>query len=260
MRVDMHNHTYLCNHASGTMDEYIQKAIENKIDIYGFSDHAPMKFDEAYRMKFSQMGLYESMVDEMRDKYKGKIEILKAYEVDYLENFMDERIFKTDVDYLIGSVHFLDGWGFDNPEFIGGWENREIDEIYKEYFSKISALAKSGKFDILGHIDLIKVFKFLPKQDIRILAKEALKEIKKASLVVELNSAGLRKPVGEIYPCENLLEEIASLDIAITLSSDAHSPTQVAQNYDKMLDLAKKFGYSKVAVFRGRDRELVDLK
>ena len=119
----------------------------------------------------------------------------------------------------------------------------------------------------MGHIkiledmdfDLIKVFKFLPKKDVRVLAKNALKAIKESGIVVELNSAGLRKPVGEIYPSDILLEEIANLDVNITLSSDAHSVEQVTQNYEKLLEKAKFFGYSKVAYFRQKDIEFINL-
>ena len=54
MRVDLHNHTTLCNHAEGTVDEYIQRAIELGIDEYGFSDHAPMNYDPKYRMDIAK--------------------------------------------------------------------------------------------------------------------------------------------------------------------------------------------------------------
>ena len=257
--VDLHNHTYLCNHATGTAMQYAKKAYENGIKIYGFSDHNPMNFDEKYRMDFSQMDFYEDMINEVKAEFKGKMEILLGYEVDFLPKFMSEEIFTRKVDYLIGSVHFLDGWGFDNPEFIGGWENRNIDEIYKEYFDKIALLCKSGKFQILGHFDLIKVFKFMPKKDVRILAKNALKAIKDSKIVVELNSAGLRKPIGEIYPSDILLEELANLGVSITFGSDAHSVEQVTQNYDKLLKKAKFFGYSKVAFFREKESEFINL-
>ena len=257
--VDLHNHTYLCNHATGSVSEYAKKAYENGIKIYGFSDHNPMNFDEKYRMSFSQMDFYEDMINEVKAEFKGKMEILLGYEVDFLENFMSGEIFKRKVDYFIGSVHFLDGWGFDNPEFIGGWENRNIDEIYKEYFDKIALLCKSGKFQILGHFDLIKVFKFMPKKDVRVLAKNALKAIKDSGIVVELNSAGLRKPIGEIYPSDILLEELANLGVSITFGSDAHAVEQVTQNYDKLLEKAKFFGYLKVAFFREKELEFINL-
>ena len=122
MRVDLHNHTTLCNHASGSSEEYILRAIELGIDVYGFSDHAPMNFDPKYRMDISQKALYEKEVLDLKAKYKNDINILLGYEVDYLDGYILDEVINAKVDYLIGSVHFLknknDMWGFDNPEFI----------------------------------------------------------------------------------------------------------------------------------------------
>jgi len=156
MHIDLHNHTTRCNHAEGTVDEYIQRAIELGIDIYGFSEHAPMDFDEHYRLKFEEMDAYVSDILGAKEKYKNDIDILLGYEVDWLQGHMDERVLHADVDYLIGSVHFIDKWSFDNPEFIGGWKERDTDEIWQAYFEATEAMAASGKFDIAGHFDLIR--------------------------------------------------------------------------------------------------------
>ena len=136
MIIDLHNHTILCNHAEGSMEEYIQAAIAKKIDVFGFSDHAPMNFDEAYRMGFHEMENYEKEVLALKDKYKEQIKILLAYEVDFLEGYIDERVFKRDVDYFIGSVHYLGSWGFDNPEFIGEYRTKNIDEVWERYIEE----------------------------------------------------------------------------------------------------------------------------
>jgi len=257
MRIDLHNHTARCNHAEGTVDEYIQRAIELGIDIYGFSEHAPMDFDPEYRLAFEEMQAYTDDVLTAKERYQNDIKILLGYEVDYLPGHMDERVLNAKVDYLIGSVHFIDKWSFDNPEFISGYKDRDIDEIWKAYFEATEAMAKSGKFDIVGHLDLIKVFKFMPKQDTRLLAKHALQAIKKANMVLELNTAGLRKPIGEVYPSRSLLEEAYDLDIPITFASDAHTVEQVGFGYDKVISLAKEVGYTKAVTFEQRDRELV---
>ena len=257
MRIDLHNHTTRCNHAEGTVDEYIQRAIELGIDIYGFSEHAPMDFDPGYRLAFEEMDAYTHDVLSAKERYKDDINILLGYEVDYLPGHMDERILSAKVDYLIGSVHFIDKWSFDNPEFIAGWNNKDIDEIWQAYFEATEAMAKSGKFDIVGHLDLIKVFKFIPKQDTRILAKDALLAIKKSNMVLELNAAGLRKPIGEIYPSRSLLEEAFALDIPITFGSDAHAVDQVGFAYKKVITLAKEVGYTKAVTFQDRDRQLI---
>ncbi len=257
MRIDLHNHTTRCNHAEGTVDEYIQKAIELGIDIYGFTEHAPMDFDQYYRLAFDEMEAYSSEILTARERYSDQIKILLGYEVDYLPGYMDNRILEARVDYLIGSVHFIGKWGFDNPEFIGGYKDRDIDEIWQAYFNATEAMAKTGYFDIVGHLDLIKVFKYMPTMDMRLLAGKALKAIKKSDMVLEINTAGLRKPVKEIYPSRLLLEEAYSLDIPITFGSDAHAVDQVGFAYDEAVELAKSVGYTKAVTFEQRDRELV---
>lgn len=258
MRIDLHNHTTRCNHAEGTVDEYIQRAISLGIDIYGFSEHAPMDFDPEYRLAFEEMEAYTNDILQAKEKYKDNIDILLGYEVDWLQNHMSEKVLNADVDYLIGSVHFIDKWSFDNPEFIGGWKNKDIDEIWKAYFEATEAMVKSGKFDIVGHLDLIKVFKFMPKQDIRLLAKDVLHAIKKNNMVLEINTSGLRKPVGEMYPSRGLLEEAYNLGIPITFSSDAHAVEQIGFGYELATTLAKDIGYTQAVTFKGRDRQLIN--
>lgn len=257
MRIDLHNHTTRCNHAEGTIDEYIQKAISLGMDIYGFSEHAPMDFDPKYRLAFEEMEAYTKDVLDAREKYKDDIKILLGYEVDWLQGHMSERVLNAEVDYLIGSVHFIDKWSFDNPEFIGGWKEKDIDEIWKAYFDATEAMANSGKFDVVGHLDLIKVFKFLPKKDIRLLAQASLAAIKKSNMVLEINTAGLRKPIGEMYPSRQLLEEAFALDIPITFSSDAHAVDQIGLGYDLATALAKDIGYTKAVSFTKRDKEMI---
>ena len=258
MRIDLHNHTTLCNHATGTINEYIQRAIELEVDIYGFSEHAPMYFDPYYRLSFENMKQYEQEILTYKEKYKDDIQILLGYEVDYLKGYIDDRVVNNrDVDYLIGSVHFLDKWGFDNPEFIGEYKNRDIDDIWQEYFDTIEAMAKTGYFNIVGHLDLIKVFKYLPKKDTRLIAQKALKAIKEANMVIELNGAGLRKPIKELYPSKELLEMAYEFNIPITFSSDAHSIEQIGFGYEKAITLAKSIGYTKAVTFKQREQELV---
>jgi histidinol-phosphatase (PHP family) len=241
------------------MFEYIEKAIKSGTEYFGFSDHAPMDFDPEYRMSFEQMQKYESAVLKLKEKYEDKIKILLGYEVDYLAGHMDKRIFDANVDYLIGSVHFLDGWGFDNPEFIGRYESEDIDEIWQQYFDAIEEMAKSGLFDIVGHFDLIKVFKFLPNKNILNIAKNALVAIKKADMVIEINMAGYRKPIAEAYPSYGLLQEAYKLDIPITFGSDAHKPQQVSLYEKEVVELAKSVGYKQCAIFKNRKRVMLDI-
>lgn len=257
MYIDLHNHTALCNHATGTIEEYVQTAITQKIDIFGFSDHAPMNFD-TYRMHFDEMETYEAQVLHVKEKYAEQIEILLGYEVDFLEGYIDQRVLDRKVDYLIGSVHYLGSWGFDNPEYIGEYKNKNIDDIWQKYFDAIENMAQSKLFDIVGHLDLIKVFNYLPNKDVRLIAQKAMKAIKNANMAVEINAAGLRKPIGEQYPSASLMEMIAELDIPISFGSDSHEVGHIGFQKEAIRAFAKTYGYKKCATFKNRERMLVN--
>jgi histidinol-phosphatase (PHP family) len=254
---DLHNHTPLCRHAVGEPEKYAKRALETGVKYFGFSDHAPMRFDEEYRMDFKDMDIYAKTIRELKEKFDGQMEILFAYEVDFLQGFIDERVMKQNVDYFIGSIHFLGGWGFDNPEFIGTYQNKNIDEIWKEYFNAVEALANSALFDIVGHLDLLKIFKFLPKTDMRILAKKAMVAIKKNNMTIEINTAGFRKPIAEQYPSVQLLQMASELSIPITFGSDAHDAEHIGYKSDEAIKIAKACDYETCAVFSKRDRKMV---
>ena len=257
MIIDLHNHTKLCNHAKGDEEEYIQRAIALGSAFFGFSDHAPMDFDPKYRMQFSQMSLYENKILQLQQKYKDKIEILLGYEVDYLKNHIDQRVLDAKVDYLIGSVHFLNKWGFDNPEFIKEYELKNIDEIWEQYFATITEMVKSNLFNIVGHLDLIKIFKFMPTKNVVDIAKDTLLAIKNSNMVLEINTAGYRKPIGEPYPSYELIKEAYKLGIPITFGSDAHEPTQVGLFSDEIVKMAKDIGYKECAYFKQKNINFV---
>jgi len=149
----------------------------------------------------------------------------------------------------------LDNWGFDNPEFLSEWKKRDVDDVYKEYFELIEKMAQSKLFDIVGHLDLIKVFDFHPKKDIKKIAKKAIEAIADNKMVVEINTAGMRKKVNEFYPSITLLEMIKKSDIDITFGSDAHSKDQVGFNLKEAYNLAKQLGFKKVTYFENREKK-----
>jgi histidinol-phosphatase (PHP family) len=236
------------------MEKYIQRAIELKIDIFGFSCHAPMEFEPEYRMNLAQSKIYEQDVLNLKGKYKNDIQILLAYEVDFMSDnkYLEKSILDAKVDYLIGSVHFVDKWGFDNPEFIGKYEEKDINTIWEEYFEAVSSMVKTNYFNIVGHLDLIKIFKYLPTKDIKTLAMKTMKDIQKSGMVLEINSAGLRKPIKEQYPSIELLTLAYELNIPITFGSDAHTIEQIGFGYEDVVSIAKKIGYKRCMTFKNK--------
>lgn len=255
MRIDLHNHTTLCNHASGSMDEYIAKAIDLGIDIYGFSCHSPMDFDPNYRMKLEELPLYCQMVENIQKKYKDKIQILLGLEVDFIdsrEDLIKKEIFQYPFDYLIGSVHFLDEWGFDNPEFIGEYAKRNMQECWEKYLYSIKKMAQTGLFQIVGHFDLLKIFGYSPTQKSHQYIQKTLEIIKEHQMVLEINASGLRKPIQEQYPSIEILTMAKKIGIQITFGSDSHSVEQVGFGYEKCLKIAKETGYSQAVYFKNK--------
>ncbi len=118
-------------------------------------------------------------------------------------------------------------------------------------------MAQSGFFVIVGHLDLIKFFKFMPKKSILEIAKNALLAIKKADMVLEINMAGIRKPIEEPYPSKELLQEAYKLNIPITFGSDAHAKEQVSMFEKEIVKMAREVGYTECATFKDRKREMI---
>jgi histidinol-phosphatase (PHP family) len=160
----------------------------------------------------------------------------------------------------VGSVHFIGDWLIDSEEQIYEWKRRDIDHVYQQYFSLVQNMAKSGLFDIVGHLDLVKKFNFRPKNDISGLMLETIEIIGKSKMCVEVNTGGLRKPCHEIYPSENLIKTCFDHGLPITLGSDAHSPQEVGADFDKTADFLRKIGYTEIVRFTRRKREFVRLR
>jgi len=264
MIIDYHIHTKLCGHAEGEMEEYVQSAIAKGLKEIGFSDHFPLFHIELrdLSMKMEDMPLYINKVRELWNSYKKKIRIKLGIEVEYtaeIEKQTRELLKGYSFDYIIGSTHFIGKWVFDHPDHKDEWEKRDVYRVYEEYFDQLCRMVSSGLFDIVGHADLVKKFGYKPKQKLTALYEKLAGLVKKQDMCVEINTSGLRRPVKEIYPAEELLKICFEKGIPVTLGSDAHAPGDVARDFDKALALIRRVGYRKIAVFSARKRRLVRL-
>lgn len=263
MKSDLHTHTYLCKHADGTAEEYIQKAVEYGFDMIGCTDHAPMpdQYDAPHRMTLEQFEQeYKPTVLALRERYKHAIDVKFAVESDFFpgtETWVRAFHEANEFDYIIGSVHYLGEWGFDNPVFVHRYDEQNVDEIYKRYFEHIKRSAESGLFDILGHCDLVKKFGHRPRKDMEEILRDMLKSVKAADVVIEINTSGLRKPVQGVYPGEHILKIASEFSIPLTLGSDAHTPADVGSAFDTGRALIERYGRGMVSVFTKRQRSEV---
>lgn len=256
--VDYHIHTELCEHASGTTDEYIEAAIDRGLNEIGFSDHAPLPpgLRDGITMTPDQTEKYISLIESKRDEYSGRIAVKVAFEVDFpLMDSFDRKYFADKrLDYMIGSCHFLGDWAFDHPANISEFDKRDINEVYRQYYEVISQLARSKYFNILGHIDLVKKFGHRPDCDLSGILERLSKILAENEISVEINTAGLRKPVEEIYPSSEILDILFRMNVPVTLGSDSHAPQEVGFEFEKAVKLARRAGYRKISGFSRRKR------
>jgi len=256
--VNYHNHTSLCGHATGELDEYIQKAIENQLIEFGFSDHAPIpaQFRDGITMSPEQMPQYISSILSKKDEYKDRIEIKLGLEIDFplFDSFDKKYLSHSMIDYIICSCHYIGEWGFDNPSEIYKFDEKVIDEVYLEYYRVIESIADSGLCDIIGHFDLIKKFGHRPASSMDKIVRRIAKKMSKKNITAEVNTSGLRKPVNEIYPSDEILKIFFEESVPVTLGSDSHSPDDVCAGYSIAIEKIKKAGYKKISGFTLRKR------
>lgn len=256
--VDYHMHTTFSD-GNDSYLSYLEVARKKDLAEIGFTDHITLKPVD-WSVKEIDYPVMRENLKNLCNDFSEDVQVRFGLEVDYfpgMESDIREVIAYFPVDYVIGSVHFLDDWNFDSDRSLyGKWSN---DELYVQYFGLVQQAAKSGLFDIIGHFDLIKKLQCWPESDQTHLFDETLKIIKEADLVMELNTSGFDRPCGEFFPSRKILELALKHGIALTLGSDAHHPTQVARHFDSAVEMLKQIGFNKITRFRNRQRNEISI-
>ncbi|MBN1803578.1 MAG: histidinol-phosphatase HisJ [Candidatus Lokiarchaeota archaeon] len=277
---DWHTHNELCHHAVGTLEDYARQAIKKGLTTIGFNDHFPYEFYngienvpyEEYSMRLDELDLYLATTKNLRDKYQKNINIKIGFEIEFIESqvaVLNSHLspLLSELDYIHGSVHILsleNGlWPMDDERFIEVFEKIDIDDIYAQFYQHNQKMisSKEFEFDIVSHFDLPKKFNKLPVKKAEFIeqASQTLDLIKKNDLTMEVNTSGFRKAVKEQYPSNEILEIMYDLDIPILLGSDAHAPEEVGWEFEKMIQIIKKIGFTQLAHFTNRKRSFIDI-
>ena len=251
--VDYHMHSILSD-GKDTYEEMIKSGISKGLNEIGLSDHVCLK-PVAWAISPVDIPVMTEQILELKEKYSDQIKVKYGIELDYFpgkETELRDLIASLPVDYVIGSVHFIGDWNFDTDKSLyGKWTN---DELYRLYYDIVQMAAKSGLFDTIGHLDIIKKFRVYPESDQTLLVEETLKIIKENDLVVELNTGGVDRPCAEFTPSPSIVDRCYHHHIPMTISSDAHSTEQVARHYEMGIDLLKQVGYDELVSFERRKR------
>ncbi|HEY5052380.1 MAG TPA: histidinol-phosphatase [Solirubrobacterales bacterium] len=247
------------------VDRYLAAAAEAGIDELGVSEHV-YRFSQA--LDLWSHPLWEANARDDLDAYCEFVRgtaLRLGVECDFVPGAEDRTaslLEARDFDYVVGSVHFIGDAAVDHEDW-DVWDRQgSPDEVWRRYFESLAECARSGLFDILAHPDLVKVWggsRPLPERDPRFYYEPAVEAIAESGIAVEVSTAGLRKPVGELYPSHAFAEMCVEAGAVFALSSDAHLPEQVGFAYSRAAEFLTGLGVTEISVFERRARRLEPL-
>jgi histidinol-phosphatase (PHP family) len=247
------------------VDRYLAAAEESGIDELGCAEHVYrfMQSLELWRHPF-----WERWARDDLDSYCDFVAaspLKLGIECDFVPGAEDRTASLLEArpfDFVVGSVHFVGDRAVDMEEF-AIWEGSgDPDRVWKRYFESLAEAARSGLFDILAHPDLVRYWgsaRPTPTRDPRFFYEPAVEAIAESGIAVEVSTAGLRKPLEDLYPAATFAAMCVDAGAPFALSSDAHSPEHVGYRYEVAVEFLERLGVSELCVFEGRDRRLAPI-
>ncbi len=242
---------------------YAARAVQLGLPELGFSDHLrPLCLRHGGSYGTEQGGLddYVAAVRETAAAFP-ELRVLLGIEADYLPEAADEIVAALAAypfDYVLCSVHFIDGVGFIERRNGKAALWRDVDQVWRRYYETLIEATRTNAFDVVAHLDLPKKWGYRPSADMADLEDDALQAIAAAGLAIEINTSGYdRHPAREMYPAPGLLERARRAGIQIIVSSDAHRVADLASSFAEATALARRAGYE--SSVRLSDRRLVAL-
>lgn len=268
LKFDLHTHHERCGHALGGIRDYIEAAVSEGLQVIGISDHSPY-FGHPDEQPWPQVAMakrdfavYVAEVLRLKELYKGQIEVLLGVESDFFPEHAEayRRVYEQyPFDYIIGSVHQSGGVSIFNKKRWKGLTDAQQIEQKELYYDLIQQSARSGMFQILGHIDAMKGF-YPAFSAIQTKAVEhTLKIIGETGMAIEINTSGKTKDVGGWYPADDILEMALHYGVDVTFGSDAHKPSRVGDEWDQVAARLKEIGFKDWVFFRQKERVRVSL-
>lgn len=253
--ITTHTHTGFSGHGEGSVRELVDAARAAGLSTIAVTEHYPLSpaFDpKAYlSMPESRLEEYVADVEDARERCEG-IEVLLGCELDWLGDDED-RVFPSGAfdrfDVVLGSVHFVDAWPFDDPAQRGRWDEVGVDCIWKRYFEVwCKCVSSDMPFTVMSHPDLVKKFGLYPSFDVAPLYREAAEALSASGRMVEVNTSGAHYACAEMFPAPRLLAEFCRAGVPCTVGTDAHHPSLVARGIEQAYRIMYEAGYREVTV------------
>ena len=255
--VNTHCHCVYSGHGVGTIAEYADAAAEAGLSTLAFTEHYPLSlaFDpqEYLSMRPNLVELYLAEVEEARAAHP-EIDIITGTEMDYLGDTEDRVITEADLApfrFILGSVHFIDGWAFDDPAQRDRWEEPgQPDAIWKRYVELWCEAAsnKANPFDAMSHPDLAKKFAYYPSFNLEPLYEQMAEAARAGERMVEVNTSGAYYACAEPFPAPALLAAFCRAGVPCTVGCDSHDPVNIARDIERAYGLMYDAGYRTVTV------------
>ncbi|MGF1572195.1 MAG: histidinol-phosphatase [Sumerlaeia bacterium] len=261
--VDYHNHTVICRHATGSIDEYLERATQLGIREFGFAEHSPwmiqvderklcpseQEFDEYIQILLNRQQIYNGK--------NGKPLIKIGIEADWVpERLAEARAFiaKYPFDYVYGSVHHLPDPTTEEMVTVWHFTSNDWDSMYTRYFTAVGELVQSGMCDILAHLDVIRRSCKVPEKGVLPYLEPIIPLIKESGVAVEINASGRDHKNKDFFPCPEVLKRLIAEEVPITFGSDGHMPNHVGRYAADVVEYFVACGGKEYVRFEKREK------
>lgn len=244
---DYHVHTRFSD-GEGEPAQCVERALGLGLPAIGISDHltpAVLGAEGDWSIRHDCLDEYVGAVRDAAARYPG-ITVLLGVEADYVPGAEDELaglLGAYPFDYVIGGLHYIDGFSFDDEATREDALWDDAASLYRRYYALVSRAAACGLFDVLAHLDYVMLWGRRTEADISAAEDEALAAMAAGGVAIEVNTTGTLDPAGRMYPAPGLLERARRLGIPLVFGSDAHEVGQVGWQWDAAVALARRAGY-----------------
>lgn len=262
-----------CDHAKGDLREMLHAAVERGMQVYGVTEHAPrlgkqflypdeIKWGWTVQTLEEKFDEYFESLNMLIEEFAPDIEVLRGFEIEVVPHsewvsIMQEYRERYDVEYVVGSVHYVDNLSIDSfqepfetaLDTFGGLEG-----LACAYYERVADMVFRMEPEIVGHLDLIRKFGVnygdVDTPAIRSAARTALEEIRLRGGILDVNTSPYRRGFSHPYPAPWIVDMARDMEIPFTFGDDSHNVDDVNAHLDDARAYLISLGVHKITHLR----------